>query len=168
VVVPELDGSTEGIRSDQQTTIESVLSLLAQRAATLRSAADEVLAMPTPDETTYAPISTADAVLRYAVDFIPSWAGAIAIDLLPAVLVLIMMVAQSAIRSDRGNVSPEETMTIAEIRAAVAALRELDWPQGSMPEMPPVAGNIPEASPVAEKIYAPKDAALHSNGGTGG
>jgi len=138
VVLPQLDGSTEGIRNDQQSTIDSVLTLLTQRAATLRTAADGVLAMPTPDDTTYSPISTADAVLRYAGDFIPSWAGAIAIDLLPAVLVLIMMVAQSAIRADRGTAAPEETMTLAEIRAAVAALREIE-----RPEAPP----LPEPAP---------------------
>ncbi len=33
---------------------------------------------------------SAEAVLRYAADFIPSWAGAISIDLLPAVLVGVM------------------------------------------------------------------------------
>lgn len=144
VVLPELDGSTEGIRSGQASTISSVLTFLAQRAATLKAAADDVLAMPTPAETTYAPISTADAVLRYAGDFIPSWAGAIAIDLLPAVLVLIMMVAQSAIRADRGTIAPEETMTLAEIRAALAALRDLDVP---VQEPPPVAGPPPLATP---------------------
>ena len=32
------------------------------------------------------------AVLRYAGDFVPSWAGAISIDLLPVVLVLVLMV----------------------------------------------------------------------------
>ncbi|MDO9524788.1 MAG: hypothetical protein Q7J57_04520 [Gemmobacter sp.] len=144
VVLPALDGSTEGIRSDQQSTIDSVLTLLAQRAETLKSAAEEVLAMPTPDDTTYSPISTADAVLRYAGDFVPSWAGAIAIDLLPAVLVLIMMVAQSAIRADRGTAAPEETMTLGEIRAAVAALRELDRPDEA-----PLPAPVPPATQAA-------------------
>jgi hypothetical protein len=147
VVLPALDGSTEGIRSGQASTIDSVLTFLAQRAATLKAAADDVLAMPTPAETTYAPISTADAVLRYAGDFIPSWAGAIAIDLLPAVLVLIMMVAQSAIRADRGTTAPEETMTLAEIRAALAALRDLEVPAHE----PPPGAAIPvrpETDPV--------------------
>ena len=138
VVVPELDGSTDLIRSGQRST-------------TLKAAADEVLAMPTPDDTTYAPISTADAVLRYAGDFIPSWAGAIAIDLLPAVLVLIMMVAQSAIRADRGTAAPEETMTLAEIRAAVMALRALEAPVGAQAERnAPVGAQAAPNAPVAE------------------
>lgn len=149
VVLPELDGSTALIRSGQQSTIDSVLTLLGQRARTLEEAAEDVLAMPTPDDITYTPISTADAVLRYARDFIPSWAGAIAIDLLPAVLVLIMMVAQAAIRQDRGTTAPEETMTLGEIRAALAALREMDR-HGETPLVAQAAPAAPAASAPAE------------------
>jgi hypothetical protein len=126
VVLPKLDGSTDTIRGAQQTTIESVLQLLGQRAESLQAAAQEVMALPAAEETTYQPISSAEAVLRYAGDFIPSWAGAIAIDLLPAVLVFMMMVAQSAIREDRAVVDPEETMTLGELRAALAALRGIE------------------------------------------
>ena len=82
--------------------------------------------MPPPIETTYTPISSADAVIKYAGNFVPSWAGAIAIDLLPAVLVLIVAVTQHAIRGGRNGLSIEHTMTVAEMRAAVVAARELD------------------------------------------
>jgi len=37
-------------------------------------------------------------ILRYAGDFIPSWAGAVSIDLMPAVLVIILCVAHAGIR----------------------------------------------------------------------
>ncbi len=126
VVLPELDGSSDTIRGAQQTTIESVLQLLGQRAESLRDAAQAVIALPAAEETTYQPISSADAVLRYASDFIPSWAGAIAIDLLPAVLVFMMMVAQSAIREDRDFLNPEETMTLRELRVAMIAYRSIE------------------------------------------
>ena len=126
VILPELDGSTDTIRGAQQTTIESVLQLLGQRAESLQNAAKAVMALPAAEETTYQPISSADAVLRYAGDFIPSWAGAIAIDLLPAVLVFVMMVAQSAIREDRGEAAAQETMTLSDMRAALIAFRELE------------------------------------------
>ncbi len=126
VVLPELDGSSDTIRGAQQTTIESVLQLLGQRAESLRDAAQAVIALPAAEETTYQPISSADAVLRYAGDFIPSWAGAIAIDLLPAVLVFMMMVAQSAIREDRSFLDPEDTMTLRELRAAMVAYRGIE------------------------------------------
>ena len=66
----------------------------------LSDAAGEILAQPKVAERRYVPLSAADAVLRYASDFIPSWAGAIAIDLLPAVLVGVMAVAHGAARRD--------------------------------------------------------------------
>jgi len=126
VVLPELDGRTEQSRGNQASTITSVLEVLAQRAATLESAAQAVLMMPPPTETTYTPISSADAVIRYARNFVPSWAGAIAIDLLPAVLVFILAITQGAIREGREGTSIEETLTLAELRAAVKALRDVD------------------------------------------
>jgi hypothetical protein len=138
VVLPELDGSTDTIRGAQASTINSVLQLLGQRAESLRQAAQTVMALPQPVETTYQPISSADAVLRYAGDFIPSWAGAIAIDLLPAVLVFMMMVAQSAIRAGRAPADTKDTMTLADLEAALEAFRRLEAAApGRAPEPPP-------------------------------
>ncbi|MDO5706984.1 MAG: hypothetical protein Q4G49_18185, partial [Paracoccus sp. (in: a-proteobacteria)] len=102
VVLPELDGTTADIRAGQSSTITSVLTLVAQRAQTLGQAAADVMTLPLPDEALYTPMSAADAVIVYAGNFVPAWAGAIAIDLLPAVLVFIIMVVQAAIRSGRG------------------------------------------------------------------
>ncbi|WP_324754935.1 hypothetical protein [Roseovarius sp. Pro17] len=138
VVLPELDGRTGAARGDQQSTITSVLQVLGQRADTLRSAADTVVAMPPPADTTYTPISTADAVIRYAGNFAPSWAGAIAIDLLPAVLVFILMVAQAAIRSGREGVGIEQTLTLSELRAAMMVLHEMDEVRRPVPQSAPV------------------------------
>ncbi|MCR8725305.1 hypothetical protein [Frigidibacter sp. ROC022] len=126
VVLPELDGRTEVGRADQAATIRSVLDLLKARAETLKGAAEEVMAMEPPADIAYTPVSAADAVILYARNFVPSWAGAIAIDLLPAVLVLILAIAQSAIRSGRVHVSSGEAMTLAELRDALAALRQAD------------------------------------------
>ena len=126
VVLPELDGSTAESRDSQSSTITSVLEVLGQRAATLEGAAQEVANLPAAPEVTYTPISAADAVILYAGNFVPSWAGAIAIDLLPAVLVLILAITQSAIRSVRDGTTVEDTLTLAELRAALAAAREVD------------------------------------------
>lgn len=156
VVLPELDGRTADIRTSQQSTIQSVLTVLGQRAETLRSAAEAVIAMPAPAETTYQPISTADAVIIYAGNFIPSWAGAIAIDLLPAVLVFILVVVQAAIRADRAPVALAERMTLGEMRAAVSALRELedmDRPE-AVPSGPEAVPEPEVASGRVEKLEA--------------
>lgn len=126
VVLPELDGGSAEQRGNQASTITSVLQVLGQRAATLERAAQAVLAMPPPTDTTYTPISSADAVIKYARNFVPSWAGAIAIDLLPAVLVFILAITQGAIREGREGTSIEETLTLAELRAAVNAMRDME------------------------------------------
>ncbi len=130
VVLPELDGRTANVRDAQTSTIASVLTALDRRSATLRQAAGEVLAMQPPQETAYNPITKADAVIRYAGNFVPSWAGAIAIDLLPGILVFVLAVTQAAIRSGRDGLSIEETLTLADLRAAVNAMREVEGSLG--------------------------------------
>ncbi|WP_062762608.1 hypothetical protein [Falsirhodobacter sp. alg1] len=139
VVLPELDGITDAIRTGQSSTIRSVLSLVDQRAQTLAQAAAEVIALPAPDEAVYTPISAADAVILYAGNFVPAWAGAIAIDLLPAVLVFILMVTQAAIRSGRGETVSDDSMTVGELRAALAAADLLREPSPDLREDPPPA-----------------------------
>lgn len=126
VILPELDGRSANIRDAQSATMRSVLTALDTRAETLSSAANDVLRLPPPQETTYTPISTADAVIRYAENFMPSWAGAIAIDLLPGVLVLILSITQAAIRGGRSKLRLEQTMTLADMDAALVAMRRME------------------------------------------
>jgi hypothetical protein len=126
VVLPELDGGTAANREDQAATITSVLEVLAQRANTLEMAAQAVQALQPAPDVTYTPISSADAVILYARNFVPSWAGAIAIDLLPAVLVFILAITHTAIRGGREGAAIEDTLTLAELRAAMTAMREVE------------------------------------------
>lgn len=130
VVLPDLDGSTSRIRDAQSSTISSVLDALDRRSQTLGRAAEQVLAMEPPQETAYNPISSADAVIRYAGNFVPSWAGAIAIDLLPGVLVFVLAITQAAIRSGRDGLSIEETLTLADLKAAIAAMKDVEASMG--------------------------------------
>jgi hypothetical protein len=127
VVLPELDGKNTTVRDAQSSTIASVLNALDQRSQTLRRAAGEVLEMEPPIETAYNPISSADAVIRYAGNFVPSWAGAIAIDLLPGVLVFVLVIAQAAIRKGRDGLGIEETLTLADLKAAMNAMRDVEY-----------------------------------------
>ncbi|WP_249218809.1 hypothetical protein [Falsirhodobacter algicola] len=139
VVLPELDGTTEQMRAGQSSTITSVLTLVEQRARTLSEAAGEVIALPQPDEAAYTPMSAADAVIAYAGNFVPAWAGAISIDLLPAVLVFIIMVTQAAIRSGRGEGVTDDHMTVGELRAALAAAELLRRPTEAEAARPALA-----------------------------
>lgn len=155
VVLPELDGRTAENRAGQQSTISSVLDVLGQRADTLRLAAEGVIAMQPAADTIYTPISTADAVIRYAGNFVPSWAGAVAIDLLPAVLVFILAITQAAIRGGKAPVSVGETLTLAELRAAMRAMRDMEVTMGRdepVPERDRSPGIKPvELSPKPER-----------------
>jgi len=130
VVLPDVDGRTATIRDAQSSTIASVLDALDHRSQTLQQAAGEVLAMDPPQETAYNPISSADAVIRYAGNFVPSWAGAIAIDLLPGILVFVLAITQAAIRQGRDGLSIEETLTLADLKAAMNAMREVEVSMG--------------------------------------
>ncbi len=132
VVLPELDGRSAEIRNAQSSTIASVLDALDQRSQTLRSAADEVLALELPIETAYNPISSADAVIRYAENFVPSWAGAIAIDLLPAILVFVVAITQAAIRSGRDGIGVEESLTLSDLKTAMNAMRDIETSMGAV------------------------------------
>ncbi|MFN3276705.1 MAG: hypothetical protein ACK41U_18780, partial [Paracoccus sp. (in: a-proteobacteria)] len=150
VVLPELDGRTAQIQAGQSSTINSVLTLVAQRASTLSAAASEVMALPQPDEALYTPMSAADAVIVYAGNFVPAWAGAISIDLLPAVLVFIIMVVQAAIRGGRGEGRTDDRMTVGELRAALAAADLLRAP---VPVAPPVQGtDLPQPPPARPEV----------------
>ncbi|MEL6520189.1 MAG: hypothetical protein AAFQ66_04450 [Pseudomonadota bacterium] len=148
VVVPELDGSTAQVRDGQQAALSSVLDVLAQRADTLEKAAVAVISMDPPTATAYTPISTADAVILYAENFVPSWAGAIAIDLLPAVLVFILMVIQGAIRAGREPVGIEDGLTLAELRAAMQGLREVEEAMDRSEPTPPEVAPHPVEAPL--------------------
>jgi hypothetical protein len=107
-------------------------------------------------ERRYVPLSSAEAVLRYAGDFIPSWAGAISIDLLPGVLVAMLGVVQGAIRRGEETMADADRITAAdmfrsiELHDALLALRQ--------PERPPqpAAGsvgvdNATEAAPLPQR-----------------
>ena len=63
---------------------------VAAQSKALSAAAGKILNDKPVEPSPFVPLSSAEAILRYAGDFIPSWAGAISIDLMPAVLVIIV------------------------------------------------------------------------------
>jgi hypothetical protein len=91
----------------------------------LSQAAQAIIGDGPVEPARFQPLSSAEAVLRYAGDFLPSWAGAISIDLLPAVLVLILCVVHAAIRRE-ADPTDAETMTAAQMITAMRLLRDVD------------------------------------------
>jgi hypothetical protein len=119
-IAPVADGDSADLAGRQDAVMATIRTSVEAQSKALSDAAAEILAQPKVAERRYVPLSAADAVLRYASDFIPSWAGAIAIDLLPAVLVGVMAVAHGAMRRDSENMDDAERITAADM------LRTLD------------------------------------------
>jgi hypothetical protein len=119
-----------GARGDlgerQAAMVDKVQAAVTAQSAALSAAADKILALPAVQPARFRPMSQAEAVVLYAADFAPSWAGAISIDLLPAVLVLILCVVHASLRREGQPISTINTMTASELITALRLAREVD------------------------------------------
>ncbi|MDP2780294.1 hypothetical protein [Devosia sp.] len=152
----------------QQTDIAASVK---RAAADLSAAADEILATPAVEQRRFVPLSSAEAVIRYWSDFIPSWAGAISIDLLPVVLVLVLMIVNDAMRQESQSLAEAENITAAEMLRAMALFRQMEaagiavatGPPGqdsaSEPEPAPAAAPLTAEASEADGTVTPIDAA---------
>lgn len=123
---PAPSGGASDLGQRQLAVIESVAESVALTSQALSRAAAGILARPEVTPFRFTPVSSAEAVLLYAEDFVPSWAGAIAIDMMPGVLVLILMVVHGAIRQrESGGEMDGRTLTVAELTGAMTALDRL-------------------------------------------
>jgi hypothetical protein len=129
-IAPVAGGRSGDLAERQTAVVGKVEGAVAAQAAALSAAADKILAATPVEPDRFQPLSPAEAVLRYAGDFIPSWAGAISIDLMPAVLVLILCVVHASIRRDGSAVVDATSMTAAEIIAALQLARQVEDAQG--------------------------------------
>jgi hypothetical protein len=125
-IAPVADGRSGDLAVRQDQVMETVRASVAAQSAALTAAADEILATPAVEQRRFVPLSSAEAVLRYWQDFIPSWAGAISIDLLPVVLVLVLMIVNDAMRKDSQSLEEAENITAAEMLRAMALFRQME------------------------------------------
>ena len=125
-IAPAAGGRTTDLADRQTAVVGKVESSIAAQAASLSEAADKILALQRVEPARFQTMSPAEAVLRYAGDFIPSWAGAISIDLMPAVLVLILCVVHAAIRREGLPAFSASDMTAGELVAALQMAREIE------------------------------------------
>ena len=122
-IAPVADGGNPDLVNRQDQVMETVRASVAAQSKVLSQAADEILARPAVPERRFVPLSSAEAVLRYASDFIPAWAGAISIDLLPGVMVFILAVVHGAIRKQEEKLPFAERITAAELLQALEVQR---------------------------------------------
>jgi hypothetical protein len=153
-IAPVADGASADLASRQDRVMETVRASVAAQSAQLTEAADEILATPLIEQRRFVPLSSAEAVIRYWSDFIPSWAGAISIDLLPVVLVLVLMIVNDALRRDAGTLEEAENITAAEMLRAMALYRRMQE-TGVLPDQFPLPETPPMAEPEPEQPIAP-------------
>ena len=161
-IAPVADGRSGDLAVRQDQVMETVRRSVAAQSEALSAAAGEILAQPKVAERRFVPLSSAEAVLLYATSFLPSWAGAFSIDLLPAVLVGVMVVVFGAIRrgedelDDAGRITAADMMRSLDLHEALlrkqaAARREqaivedhdaAEAEEASGPPDPPVRENV--------------------------
>ncbi|CAD7051870.1 hypothetical protein REJC140_01786 [Pseudorhizobium endolithicum] len=122
-IAPVADGQAVDLANRQDQVMETIRASVAVQSKVLSQAADDILAREPVAERRFVPLSSAEAVLRYAGDFIPAWAGAISIDLLPAVLVFILAVVHGAIRRQEERLPFAHRITAAELLEALEVQR---------------------------------------------
>jgi hypothetical protein len=152
-IAPVADGASADLASRQDRVMETVRTSVAAQSAALTTAADEILATPLIEQRRFVPLSSAEAVIRYWSDFIPSWAGAISIDMLPIVLVLVLMIVNDALRRDADTLEEAENITAAEMLRAMALYRRMQE-TGVLSEQFPLPVT-PDAEPVPDQPLAP-------------
>ncbi|APG87692.1 hypothetical protein SAMCCGM7_pC0490 (plasmid) [Sinorhizobium americanum CCGM7] len=134
-IAPVADGGDADLVNRQDQVMETVRASVAAQSKVLSEAADEILARALVAERRFVPLSSAEAVLRYAADFIPAWAGAISIDLLPGVLVFILAAVHGAIRKQEEKLPFAERITAAELLQALDVQRAVTTNGTNLGEM---------------------------------
>jgi hypothetical protein len=118
IIRPVLNVNIE-VAIKQEAALATIQAALAETQFKLSHAAELV-----GDETkvrppVYEPLNAITAVFHYADDFVPSWAGAVAIDILPGVILIYCIIAMSLIREEDGDVVPRNRdITLEDIQRA--------------------------------------------------
>jgi hypothetical protein len=145
-IAPAAGARSADLAERQTAVVGRVEAAVAAQSQALSAAADKVLAERPAEPAQFKPLSSAEAILRYAGDFIPSWAGAISIDLMPAVLVIILCVAHAAIRREGAPVATASTMTATELITAMRLAREVESAHDMLRRAPAAAAGQPAAT----------------------
>ncbi|KAB0680795.1 hypothetical protein [Aureimonas leprariae] len=124
-IAPVADGVDATLQTRQTEVVGKVEAAVKAQSTALARAADEILSRPVVEPLRFTPLSAPEAVIRYAADFLPSWAGAIAIDLVPGVLIFILCVVQDVIRREDGTAAETEEMSSVDLMRALKIQRQL-------------------------------------------
>jgi len=154
-VAPAAGGGTADLAARQSEVVERVQDAVEAQAQALSAAAQQILDREPVQPLRFTALSAPEAVVRYARDFLPSWAGAISIDLLPAVMILILAGVQSAIRREEGEELEEHSMTAGELMRAMRLYHRM------RDEEREIEAGIPEGAGPAPLASDDRDHPLH-------
>jgi hypothetical protein len=157
-IAPIADGTSADLAGRQDQVMATIRGSVQVQSKALADAAAEILAQPRVPERRYVPLTSAEAVIRYAGDFIPSWAGAISIDLLPAVLVAIMAVVHGTIRRGEDEMDEADRLTAGDLlraRRIQALMAASEAAEPAEPEAEPEPSVRPPAPIVASSEPEP-------------
>jgi hypothetical protein len=135
-IAPAADGRSGDLADRQNQVVGKVEQAIKLQSSALSTAADEILARPTVVPVRFVPLSTAEAVLQYAGDFLPSWAGAISLDLMPGVLIFIHVIVHAAIRREEGADREEDNVSAGDVMRAVRIYHAMRDQDGAVPRPP--------------------------------
>lgn len=156
-IAPAADGRSADLVERQNQVVGKVEQSIKAQSQALSAAADDILARPEAKPVRFVPLSTAEAVILYAPDFLPSWAGAISLDLMPAVLIFIHSIVFAAIRREEGAERDEDAMTAGEIMRALRIYQNMQVREAERAPAEPNAGRAegttaePAAHPESQK-----------------
>ncbi len=163
-IAPVPDGSAPDLVNRQNQVMDTVRASVTAQSKALAKAADEILARPPVEERRFVPLSSAAAVLQYAPDFIPAWAGAISIDLLPGVMVFILAAVHGAIRRQEEGMPFAERITAAELLQALEVQKAVAASRATlMPEPAQFQGPPPEPVEAVERHAGPDEKTGEAN-----
>ena len=136
ITLQPVSSRNAAVAERQRQALEQVRELADKTAASLSLLAAE---LDGPDDPTQgAPalewIGPVDAVWRYAEDYLPMWAGGIAIDLIPTLVILYLMLVFT-IREEGKR--PQERFEDLSVTQLAYALEANDWLRGAQLPGPP-------------------------------
>ena len=110
----------------QQEALQRINDDIAKTGESIATAAETLGKAKRVEVTAFKRIGLTKAVVIYALDLIPYWAGGIALDLMPVVLILLLMLLSYA-TDGRNTTDPDvDGMTFGQVRKVVYALKEME------------------------------------------
>ena len=168
-VAPAASGQSADLAARQTAVVSRVQKAVRVQAKGLAQAADDILQRDPAQPLRFTPLSTPEAVLLYAKDFLPSWAGAISIDLMPGVLILILCGVQGSIRRSEGGDIDAHLVTAADLMRAMRLYQTMQAGEegsGSQPAAPAPATSQPATSQGAAETVVDRDTEQRSETAT--